>query len=68
MRGGAGGGGDERFFYNGLYGGSSALYGGHCRALELVSSLARVRNIERLFQSNVCKLFLLGIWLLSVLS
>ena len=32
----------------------TSLYGGHCRDLELVSSLARVRNSGSLFQSNVC--------------
>ena len=43
-------------------------YSGHCRDLELVSSLARVRNSGSLFQSNFCNLFLPGIWPLSVLS
>ena len=32
----------------------TSLYSGHCRDLELVSSLARVRNSGSLFQSNVC--------------
>ena len=39
----------------------NSLYSGHCRDLELVSSLARVRNSGSLFQSNVCILFLPGI-------
>ena len=39
----------------------NSLYCGHCGDLELVSSLARVRNSEGLFQSNVCNLFLPGI-------
>ena len=39
----------------------NSLYSGHCRDLEVVSSLARVRNSESLFQSSVCKLFLPGI-------
>ena len=39
----------------------NSIYCGHCRDLELVSSLARVRNSEGLFQSNVCNLFLPGI-------
>ena len=47
----------------------NSIYCGHCRDLELVSSLARVRNSESLFQSNVCNLFSPGIQLLvSVLS
>ena len=33
-----------------------------------MSSLARVPNSGSLFQSNVCNLFLTGIYLLSVLS
>ena len=32
----------------------TSLYSGHCKELELVSSLARVRNSGSLFQSNVC--------------
>ena len=39
----------------------NSLYSGHCRDLELVSSLARVHDGESLFQSNVCNLFLPGI-------
>ena len=31
------------------------------RALELVSSIVRVRNSRILFQSNICKLFFPGI-------
>ena len=46
----------------------NSLYRGHCRDLKLVSSVARVRNGGSLFQSNVCNLFLPGIYLLSVLS
>ena len=46
----------------------NSLYSGHCRDLELVSSVATVRNSGSLFQSNVCNLFLPGIYLLSVLS
>ena len=46
----------------------NSLYSGHCRDLKLVSSVARVRNSGSLFQSNVCNLFLPGIYLLSVLS
>ena len=46
----------------------NSFYSGHCRDLEVVSSLARVRNSGSLFQSNVCNLFLPGIYLLSVLS
>ena len=38
-----------------------SLYCGHYRDLEVVSSLARVRNSESLFQSNDCSLFLPGI-------
>ena len=38
----------------------NSLYSGHCRDLELVSSLARVRNRGRLFQSNICKLLFLS--------
>ena len=39
----------------------NSLYCGHCRDLELVSSLARVCNSGSLFQSYVCNLFLPGI-------
>ena len=39
----------------------NSLYSGDCRDLELVSSLASVRNSGSLFQSNVCNLFLAGI-------
>ena len=39
----------------------NSLYSGHCRDLEVVSSLVRVRNSGSLFQSNVCNLFLAGI-------
>ena len=39
----------------------NSLYSGHCRDLELVSSLASVRNSGSLFQSNICNLFLPGI-------
>ena len=46
----------------------NSLYRGHCRDSALVSSLARVHNSGSFFQSNVCNLFLPGIWLLSVLS
>ena len=46
----------------------NSLYSGHSRDLKLVSSVARVRNSGSLFQSNVCNLFLPGIYLLSVLS
>ena len=46
----------------------NSLYSGHRRDLKLVSSVARVRNSGSLFQSNVCNLFLPGIYLLSVLS
>ena len=46
----------------------NSLYSGHYRDLKLVSSVARVRNSGSLFQSNVCNLFLPGIYLLSVLS
>ena len=38
----------------------NSLYSGHCRDLELVSSLARVRNSGSSFQSNACNLFLPG--------
>ena len=37
------------------------FFSGDCRHLELVSSLARVVNSGALFQSNVCKQFLVGI-------
>ena len=46
----------------------NSLYSGHCRDLELVSSVARVRNNGSLFRTNVCNLFLPRIYLLSVLS
>ena len=46
----------------------NSLCSGHRRDLKLVSSVARVRNSGSLFQSNVCNLFLPGIYLLSVLS
>ena len=36
------------------------FFSGHCRDLELVSSLVRDRNSGALFQSNVCKQFLVG--------
>ena len=39
----------------------NSLYSGHCRDLEAVSSLARVRNSGSLFQSSVCNMFLPGI-------
>ena len=39
----------------------NCLYSGHCRDLELMSSLARVRNSGNLFQSNICNLFFPGI-------
>ena len=32
------------------------LYSGHCRDLELLSSLARVRYSGTLFRSNICKI------------
>ena len=47
---------------------SNSLYSGHWRDLEVVSSLASVRNSGSLFQSNVCNLFSLVNLLLSVLS
>ena len=34
----------------------NSLYSGHCRDLELLSSLARVRYSGNLFQSNICKI------------
>ena len=43
-----------------------SLYCGHHWDLVLVSSLARVRNNGSSFQSNVCNLFLPGIWPLIV--
>ena len=43
-------------------------YCGHSRDRELVSSIERVRNNGRLFQSNVYKNFLMGILQLSVLA
>ena len=46
----------------------NSLYSRHSRDLELVSSLAGVRNSGSLPESNFCNLFLLGIQLLSVLS
>ena len=52
----------------------NSLYSGQCSSvvwcsnLKLVSFVARVRNSGSLFQSNVCNLFLPGIYLLSVLS
>ena len=39
----------------------NSLYSGHCRDLESVSPLARVRNRGTLFQSSFCNLFLPGI-------
>ena len=39
----------------------NSLYSGHYRDLGLVSSLARVRNSGKLFQSNICDLCLAGI-------
>ena len=39
----------------------NSLYSGHCRDLESMSSLARVRNSGSLFQSSFCNLFLPGI-------
>ena len=36
------------------------LYSGHCRDLELVSSLSIVRNSRSLFQSNAFNLFFAG--------
>ena len=35
-----------------------SIYSGHFGDLHLVPSLARVRNSESLFQSNVCNIFL----------
>ena len=35
----------------------NSLYSGHCRDLELLSSLARVRYGGNLFQSNICNLW-----------
>ena len=46
----------------------NSLYSRPCGDLELVSSLAGVRDSDSLFQSNVCNLFLPGILLLSFLS
>ena len=43
----------------------NSFYCGHCGDLESVSSLARVRNIGSLFQSNI---IFAGIWPLPVLS
>ena len=48
-------------YEGGLVSTVNSLYCGHCRDLELVSLLARVRNSGSLFQSNVCNLFLPGI-------
>ena len=39
----------------------NSLHSGHCRDLQSVSSLARVRNSGSLFQSSFCNLFLPGI-------
>ena len=39
----------------------NSLHSGHCRDLQSVSSLARVRNSGSLFQSSFCNLFLSGI-------
>ena len=39
----------------------NSLYSGHCRDLELVSSLARVCKSGSLFQSNISNIFLQGI-------
>ena len=35
-----------------------SICSGHCKDLELVSSLARVHNSESLYQTNVCSIFL----------
>ena len=35
----------------------NSLYSGHCRDLELLSSLERVRYSGTLFQSNICNLW-----------
>ena len=48
------------YFYSHHYqhpGTVNSRYTGHCRDLELVSLLARVRNSGSPFQSNVCKMF-----------
>ena len=39
----------------------NSIYSGHCRDLELVSTLARVSNGGSLFQLNISNTFLLGI-------
>ena len=39
----------------------NSLYSGHCRDLELESSLAKVFKSRCLYQSNICNLFLPGI-------
>ena len=39
----------------------NSLYSGHCRDLELESSLAKVVKSRCLYQSNICNLFLPGI-------
>ena len=39
---------------------------GHCRDLESVSSLSRVHNSGNLFQSIICKLFSLRIYIVDV--
>ena len=36
-------------------------YKGHCGDLELLSSLARVRNCGSLFQPNICTFFAWGL-------
>ena len=47
------------YFHHYHYPGTvNSLYTGPSRDLELVSSLARVRNSGSSFQSNVCKIFL----------
>ena len=38
----------------------NSFYSGHCRDPKLVSSLARVRNSESLFQSILCNFFYRG--------
>ena len=52
-----------------IYSQLSLSFSGHFRDLELVSSLARVRNSGSLFQSNICNvcLFLPRIWIAAVL-
>ena len=44
------------------------LYSGHCRDLEVVSSLARVRNSGSSFQSNVCNLLLPGLAVVCIIG